>query len=100
MEGSNRGAPSETDGRARAKMQQFGAMLPSPEPGDVILTNTLNARFVLVDPTGQRIAGPFPTVLTAIESARTHTTGNIWQQSSDNRGRLVGNPIRLDLPPR
>ena len=47
----------------------------------MILTNTLNARFVLVDPTGQRIAGPFPTVLTAIESARTHTTGTFGSKA-------------------
>ena len=75
-------------------------MLPWPEPEDVIICDTINDGFVIVDPTGKRIAGPFPTLFAAIESARTHTTGNIWQQSSDNRGRLVGNPIRMDLPPR
>lgn len=70
-----------------------------PEPGDVIISNAFNDTFVILDPTGKRIAGSFPTLFAAIAFARTHATGNIWQQNCDDRGRLLGNPIRVGLPP-
>jgi hypothetical protein len=38
--------------------------------------------------------GP-PTVEAAIEVARIHGAGTIWQQSGDNRARALGDPVRL-----
>ncbi len=69
-------------------------------PSDVILRGDTLTGFHIVDAiTGAHIAGPLPSLLAAIEAARQHGARAIWQQSVDNRGRALGDPMRLLYPP-
>ena len=68
----------------------------APRAGDVLLRGDGNAGFELVHAkTHERIQTNIPTLQAAIEVARTHGAGVIWQQFVDNRGRALGEPIRL-----
>lgn len=68
----------------------------APRPGDVLLRGDATSGFYLVDAISlQEIAGPLSTMAAAIESACFHGAAAIWQQLLDNRGRPLGDPIRL-----
>ena len=67
-----------------------------PRSGDVLVRGDGQAGFDLVKAgTYEPIQTNLPTVEAAIELARAHGAGMIWQQSFDNRGRALGDPIRL-----
>jgi hypothetical protein len=71
-----------------------------PERGDFLLRGDGTSGWELVDAvTHAAIEGQLPTIQAAIEAARFHGGGTIWQQVVDNRGRPLGNPSRLMLAP-
>jgi len=58
-----------------------------PKPGDVIL-RAADAGFELVDAENHRLlAKGLPSIAAAVEAARVHGAGDVWQQHIDNRGR-------------
>ena len=65
----------------------------SPQPGDLIIHNTSNERFDIVNTDGQHVAGPFETFLAAHLRALIESKGGaVWQQSLDVGGQAVGEP--------
>ena len=69
-------------------------------PSDVILRGDPLIGFHIIDAlTEAPIAGPLPSLSAAIEAAWQHGAYAIWQQSVDNRGRALGDPMRLLYPP-
>ena len=68
----------------------------APRAGDVLLRGDGNDGFELVKAkTHEPVQTNIPTLEAAIEVARTHGAGVVWQQSVDNRGRALGDPVRL-----
>ena len=68
----------------------------APRAGDVLLRGDGKAGFELVEAkTHEPIQTNIPTLEAAIEIARAHGAGTIWQQSFDNRGRALGDPVWL-----
>ena len=71
-------------------------MATGPQPGDLIIRNTVNLQFeIVVASDGRRIGGPFNSFAAAHARAR-RTAGNgarLWQQSVDVRGRSLGRPV-------
>ena len=66
---------------------------------DIILRGDASGGFHLYTAdTEVHLAGPLPSLPTAIEVAREYG-GVVWQQSVDNRGRVLGAPFRLLHPP-
>jgi hypothetical protein len=66
---------------------------------DVILRGDASAGFHLyAADTDVHLAGPLLPLAAAVEVARQYG-GVIWQQSVDNRGRVLGDPLRLLHPP-
>jgi hypothetical protein len=73
----------------------------APKRGDVFLRGDVEQGFHIVDATTLKpIAAAVPTVEAAVEVARLHGAGAIWQQTFDNRGRPLGDPFRLMRPPK
>ena len=67
-----------------------------PEAGDVILRATASSGFEVIDAITHRIvAGPLATAHAAIAAAMQYGARGIWQQSIDNRGRVLGDPYKL-----
>ena len=61
---------------------------------DVVIRNTANENFELVDAhTFERVAGPYRSFEVAMAVARSYTTGNLFHQTLDNRGRVMGEPV-------
>ena len=71
--------------------------MPGPQTGDVLIRLlTGDNQFTVLDVmSGRSIAGPFDGFGSAVAHARTLTPRAIWQQSVDDRGRVLGDPIRL-----
>jgi hypothetical protein len=68
----------------------------APRGEDVLLRGHGNSGFELVKAkTHEPIQTNIPTLEAAIEVARAHGAAVIWQQSVDNRGRALGDPVRL-----
>ena len=73
-----------------------------PAPGDLLVRNSINLRFEVVDFQGQLIDAPFQTLARAIMRARFHASARnvaMWQQPIDERGRPLAPPGML-LPRR
>jgi hypothetical protein len=67
-----------------------------PKIGDVLLRGDGTTGFELVRAGSlERIQAGIPSLEAAIEIARIQGAGAIWQQSFDNRGRALGDPVRL-----
>jgi hypothetical protein len=67
-------------------------------PSDVILRGDTSTGFHIVDAmTEAHLAGPLSSLSAAIEAARQHGACGVWQQSVDNRGRALGDPILISL---
>jgi hypothetical protein len=70
-----------------------------PKRGDLFLRGDVTVGFELIDAlTSATIEHALPSVRAAIEAARRHGAGTIWQQTVDNRGRPLGDPFRLVSP--
>ena len=69
------------------------------EPRDVLVRHLNSMEYVLVDAsTREVLAGPFDTFPTALIAARRLADGNgVWLEDVDNRGRPLGNPVRIPL---
>ena len=63
---------------------------------DIIIRNTANQEYELLD-AGElhQVAGPYTSFAVAVHAARSYTTGNIYQQVVDNRGRVMGEPLPI-----
>jgi hypothetical protein len=67
--------------------------------GDLRIRGTTESGFLLLEAlTLKPVAGPFEYFSTAVAAARARQPRAIWQQSVDNRGRLLGDPLRLPTP--
>lgn len=49
--------------------------------------------FVVLDAVSQQQFSTFPTFAEALSDASTRTTGTVWHQATDNRGRSMGDPV-------
>jgi hypothetical protein len=68
----------------------------SPQVGDVLLRGDGYQGFELVRAvTLEPIQSHIPTLEAVVEVARANGAGAIWQQSFDNRGRALGDAVRL-----
>lgn len=68
-------------------------MLTGPQPGDLIIHNTLDERFEIFDADGHPVAGPFDSFLAAHLRARIESkSGTVWQQVFDPRGQALAAP--------
>ena len=68
----------------------------SPQRRDVILQGSIDGVFSVVDALAKhRIAGPL-SLQKALAFARQYGAPSIFQQSVDGRGRLLGDPSRLE----
>ena len=68
----------------------------NPQSGDLVICSRGNTAFDVIDARSlQRVAGPFPRFEIAYAAARERSQGAIWQQSFDNRGRALGDPVKL-----
>ena len=66
-------------------------MLTGPQPGDLIIHNTLDERFEIFDADGQHVADPFESFIAAHLRARIESkSGTVWQQAFDLSGRALG----------
>ena len=70
-----------------------------PHVGDVILSGSSETGFTLEDAMSRTLHQNLPTLQDAIAAARRHGAREMWQQNLDMRGRPIGEPIRLLLPP-
>jgi hypothetical protein len=69
-------------------------MLTSPQPGDLMIRNTLNERFEIFDADGHHVAGPFESFVAAHLRALIESKGGaVWQQAFDLSGRALGDPV-------
>ena len=71
--------------------------MPFPQAGDILIRSlTGDHRFTVLDVLTERtIAGPFEGFHSAVAYARSLNPRAIWQQSVDDRGRVLGDPFRL-----
>lgn len=84
-----RSVSNPTDLAPAFHINKFAMVVP-----DVVIRNTANQEFEVVDAvTYQHIAGPFASFAVAMTVARYYTTGNVFQQVLDHRGRVMGNPL-------
>ena len=75
-------------------------MATGPQPGDLIIRNTVTLHFEVLTIDGGRIAGPFKSFAAARTRAqRTADGATIWQQAVDVRGRALGQPVRVPSAP-
>jgi hypothetical protein len=69
--------------------------MANPQDGDVLIRNLPEDRYEFVDALTLRyVDGPFGRLLDAVEAART-LGRTAWQQVTDERGRPMGDPVRL-----
>ena len=65
---------------------------------DVVIRNTMNEDFEIVDAQSfEHLAGPYHSFAVAIAAARSHTIGRVFQQVLDNRGRVMGDPLPIQV---
>lgn len=69
----------------------------TPSPGDLILRASIGGAFHVVDATTQdRVAGPLP-LTAALAYLNQPGVPHVFQQTVDLRGRLLGDPVRLEI---
>ena len=69
-----------------------------PEPGDVLIRDTI-VGYTVVDAVALRqLSGPYSSIADAFVAARGRaSTGRIWRENLDLRGRTLGQPFLLEL---
>ena len=76
----------------------MAASVLSPQTGDILLRGSFDAGFELLDPqTLQPIIEGRRSISEAIAIARKHRASMLWQLNTDERGRTIGEPLRLPL---
>ena len=69
-------------------------MRTGPQPGDLLIRNTLNERFEIFDADGHHVAGPFESFVAARFRALLESKGGaVWQQAFDGGGLALGDPV-------
>ena len=69
-------------------------MLTGPQPGDLLIHNTLNERFEIFDADGHHVAGPFDSFVAARFRALIESKGGAgWHQAFDADGLALGDPV-------
>ena len=69
-------------------------MLTGPQPGDLLIHNTLNERFEIFDADGHHVAGPFDSFIAARFRALIESKGGaVWHQAFDVDGLALGDPV-------
>ena len=68
-----------------------------PQQRDVLIRNASPDAFFVADAsTSRTLAGPFVTLVDALTTARLLSQGGaIWREIADERGRPLGEAIRL-----
>ena len=75
-------------------------MATGPQPGDLIIRNTITLHFEVLTIDGGRIAGPFESFAAArIRAQLTADGATVWQQAVDVRGRALGVPVPVPPAP-
>jgi hypothetical protein len=76
----------------------MAASVLGPQTGDIVLRGSFEAGFDLLDPqTLQPIIDGRHSISEAIAFAREHRASMLWQLNTDERGRTLGEPLRLPL---
>lgn len=71
-----------------------------PKPGDVLIRETVVGYTVLDAVALYELSGPYSSIARAFVAAKTQiSSGHIWRESVDHRGRPLGDPFVLELPP-
>jgi hypothetical protein len=75
--------------------------MTGPRAGDVIIRDAVAApgEFLIADAlTNETLLGPIPSIRAAVDAARAFSpNGTIWRQTSDERGRSLGDPFAMPL---
>jgi hypothetical protein len=67
-----------------------------PRNGDLIVRATTLGTFDLIDAETDRVLlRDFATLQSAIEAARKHSTGDLWQQNFNARENALDPPFRV-----
>ena len=71
-----------------------------PQPGDVLIREMVGGYTVVDAVTLYELSGPYASIGRAFVAAQARiSSGHIWRESVDHRGRPVGEPFVLELPP-
>jgi hypothetical protein len=70
----------------------------SPQPGDVLIRDAVTG-YIVVDAIGlHELSGPYLSIADAYVAGRSRvSTGRIWRENVDRRGRILGAPFLLEL---
>ena len=73
-------------------------MMLTPKSGDVLISDEVSG-YIVVDAVSRReLSGPFSSTAAAFVAARRLvSTGHVWRDN--RRGRALGDPFLLELPP-
>lgn len=72
--------------------------MPVPQPGDVIIRDVVarQGEYIVTDAfTAETLRGPFNSIAEATSAAIESTTGRVWRENRDHRGRPMGPPFPL-----
>ncbi len=71
----------------------------SPQRGDVLIRDAVSGYTVMDAVSLRELSGPYPSIADAAVAARQCvSTGHVWREYLDPRGRALGHPFRLELP--
>ena len=74
------------------------AIIVSPRAGDIMLRGSFDGGFELLDAeTMRHVSDGRHSISDAITFARQQGADAIWQLNADDRGRALGEPLRLPL---
>ena len=78
-----------------------GTIMFRPKRGDVVIRDAISTpgEFYVADAvTNAPVVGPFPSITAALTAARAFSAaGAVWRETSDERGRPLGDPFVLPL---
>jgi hypothetical protein len=70
----------------------------SPEAGDVLIRDAITGYIVVEAISLRELSGPYLSIADAFVAAqRQVSTGRIWRENVDRRGRMLGAPFLLQL---
>ena len=67
--------------------------MASPQARDLLILHRLTDGYVVLDALSQQQVAAFTTFAEALSFASRHTEGTVWHQTTDNRGRPMGDAI-------
>ena len=69
--------------------------MAAPDAGDLLIVHQVADGFVVLDAVSRQHVSTHPTFPDALNYASLHTKGKVWHQSTDNRGRPMGEPVPI-----